>query len=192
MSVRVGLRSCGYICRWSSDKDDSVIYLLALILFHIICCYRSEYLGWIELVDDWMTEAMPIDMYLVFHVSCIVYCDRCTGLSTRCTLLLCCIVYRVIGPGFDATPSFSMSFTITCCLNWVTNVSMCVCVHVGVCACDQDSRYKVAHCSPDSSTSSRTNSKAIYEICRNHNVLILEDDPYYYLQFGERVPRFVV
>ncbi|KAG0040228.1 hypothetical protein BGZ83_002623 [Gryganskiella cystojenkinii] len=33
--------------------------------------------------------------------------------------------------------------------------------------------------------------KEIYEIARQHNLLILEDDPYYYLQFGEKVPSYL-
>ncbi|KAF8937113.1 pyridoxal phosphate-dependent transferase [Dissophora ornata] len=32
--------------------------------------------------------------------------------------------------------------------------------------------------------------KEIYEIAREHNLLILEDDPYYYLQYGEKVPSY--
>ena len=30
----------------------------------------------------------------------------------------------------------------------------------------------------------------IYEIAREHDLLILEDDPYYYLQFGDKVPSY--
>ena len=33
--------------------------------------------------------------------------------------------------------------------------------------------------------------KEIYEIARQHNLLILEDDPYYYLQFGEKIPSYL-
>ncbi|KAF9159054.1 hypothetical protein BGX21_003461 [Mortierella sp. AD011] len=32
--------------------------------------------------------------------------------------------------------------------------------------------------------------KEIYEITREHNLLILEDDPYYYLQYGEKIPSY--
>ncbi|KAF8976938.1 hypothetical protein BGZ46_007814 [Entomortierella lignicola] len=32
--------------------------------------------------------------------------------------------------------------------------------------------------------------KEIYEIAREHNLLILEDDPYYYLQYGEKIPSY--
>ncbi|KAG0299179.1 hypothetical protein BGZ97_003835, partial [Linnemannia gamsii] len=33
--------------------------------------------------------------------------------------------------------------------------------------------------------------KEIYDIAREHNLLILEDDPYYYLQFGDKVPSYL-
>ncbi|KAG0271247.1 hypothetical protein BGZ95_000958 [Linnemannia exigua] len=33
--------------------------------------------------------------------------------------------------------------------------------------------------------------KEIYEIAREHNLLILEDDPYYYLQFGDKIPSYL-
>lgn len=32
--------------------------------------------------------------------------------------------------------------------------------------------------------------REIYEIAREHDLLILEDDPYYYLQFGDKVPSY--
>ncbi|KAF9429111.1 hypothetical protein BGZ76_001798 [Entomortierella beljakovae] len=32
--------------------------------------------------------------------------------------------------------------------------------------------------------------KEIYEIARSHDLLILEDDPYYYLQYGEKIPSY--
>ncbi|KAG0215624.1 pyridoxal phosphate-dependent transferase [Mortierella sp. GBAus27b] len=32
--------------------------------------------------------------------------------------------------------------------------------------------------------------REIYEIARDHNLLILEDDPYYYLQYGDKVPSY--
>lgn len=33
--------------------------------------------------------------------------------------------------------------------------------------------------------------KEIYGIAREHNLLILEDDPYYYLQFGDKVASYL-
>ena len=33
--------------------------------------------------------------------------------------------------------------------------------------------------------------KEIYQIAREHNLLILEDDPYYYLQFGDKIPSYL-
>ncbi|KAG0321982.1 hypothetical protein BGZ99_003566 [Dissophora globulifera] len=33
--------------------------------------------------------------------------------------------------------------------------------------------------------------KEIYEIARQHDLLILEDDPYYYLQYGEKIPSYL-
>ncbi|KAI8914183.1 pyridoxal phosphate-dependent transferase [Gorgonomyces haynaldii] len=33
--------------------------------------------------------------------------------------------------------------------------------------------------------------KEIYKICQEHDILIMEDDPYYYLQFGDRIPSYL-
>lgn len=32
--------------------------------------------------------------------------------------------------------------------------------------------------------------KEIYDIARQHDLLILEDDPYFYLQFGDKIPSY--
>ncbi|KAG0065990.1 hypothetical protein BGZ89_007725 [Linnemannia elongata] len=33
--------------------------------------------------------------------------------------------------------------------------------------------------------------KEIYQIAQEHNLLILEDDPYYYLQYGDKIPSYL-
>lgn len=45
---------------------------------------------------------------------------------------------------------------------------------------------------PTGATATLERKKAIYEICSKYDVLIIEDDAYYYLQFGsERVPSYL-
>jgi kynurenine/2-aminoadipate aminotransferase len=47
-------------------------------------------------------------------------------------------------------------------------------------------------CNPTGATTSLQRKQLIYQICHLHNLLILEDDPYYYLQFSadSRVPSY--
>jgi kynurenine/2-aminoadipate aminotransferase len=33
--------------------------------------------------------------------------------------------------------------------------------------------------------------KEIYRIAQDHNLLILEDDPYFYLQYGDKIPSYL-
>lgn len=47
-------------------------------------------------------------------------------------------------------------------------------------------------CNPTSATILLERKQAIYELCRKHELLILEDDPYYYLQYAaqSRIPSY--
>lgn len=52
--------------------------------------------------------------------------------------------------------------------------------------------YTVPHGSnPSGASLPMSRKREIYEIARKYNVVILEDDPYYYLQYDERIPSFL-
>jgi kynurenine/2-aminoadipate aminotransferase len=46
-------------------------------------------------------------------------------------------------------------------------------------------------CNPSGSVLSLERKKEIYTICCEHDILILEDDPYFFMQYCERVPSFL-
>lgn len=43
---------------------------------------------------------------------------------------------------------------------------------------------------PTGSTLTLERKKAIYQLAREHDLIIIEDDPYYFLQFGPKAPSF--
>lgn len=44
---------------------------------------------------------------------------------------------------------------------------------------------------PTGITTTLTRKREIYKLAQEYNVLILEDDPYFYLQFGDQVPSYL-
>jgi DNA-binding transcriptional MocR family regulator len=43
---------------------------------------------------------------------------------------------------------------------------------------------------PTGATATLERKQKVYAVCQKHDLLILEDDPYYYLQFTSRVPSY--